>query len=706
PTSSQAYSPLSMQTFARPGSAVTETMADRELHHQPRGVTRRFVAHALTAGALAGRLSHPLMTGAQEATAQGDAVAAGPPALALDRLGGDAWAWEKELTGSCPGCPPEATVALLVNGKRIAAERTDGRFRATARFDPGQNEAIAVATRPDGSEDRSAAVTYTVRLDPRPTARLAARIEADRLVIDGTESDPSEYDGAYLPTWSLQFPLRNPAPLNFRLEHPGVWSTPVPTVDGEYSVSLAVQDEHGRVDTAAVSFVVAQGLARARDPLHERAAWIADAVVYGVVPAFFDPPGFDGVTARLDDLRDLGVTALWLAPITRTIPDDFGYAVTDYFDVRPEYGSKDDFERLVAAAHARGIRVLMDFVPNHTSTQHPYALDAAANGEASAYWDFYDRDDEGTPANYFDWVHLPNLNYDNPDVGRFMLEAFACWVRELDVDGFRVDAVWGITMRTREWIADYLEAMYRLKPDALLIAEASARDPFYFEQGFAAAYDWSEGLGTWAWEEIFGGAAPIGEAMIDALTDGGQGYHEDALVMRFLNNNDTGPRFLTTHGVDVYRVALAMLLTLPGLPCLYTGDEVGAEYQPYDQSGPIDWDDRCGLRAEAKRLIELRRAIPALRSRQWLPLTVAPVEPFFAYLRTDDAGRSPVIILLNFSETDREATAELPETIAASFGIGEPYDLWSGETVSPPVNGRLFVSVPGWGFRFLVPGNA
>ena len=319
------------------------------------------------------------------------------------------------------------------------------------------------------------------------------------------------------------------------------------------------------------------------DPIHERAGWIADAVVYGVVPRFFDPPGFNGVAARLDDLATWGSRRSGSRRSRARCPVHFGYEVTDYFEVRADYGTKDDFRALVEAAHARGMRVLMDFVPNHTSVEHPYFQDAAANGQASAYWDYYDRDPGGNPTHYFDWFHLPNLNYDNPEVQRFMLEAFAYWVREFDVDGFRVDAVWGIKERNPEWLDAFLAEMNRIKPDSLLIAEASARDEFYFEQGFDAAYDWTDELGHWAWGDALGGIAPIGEAMVDVLTNGGQGYHDDALVMRFLNNNDTGPRSSPRHGVDFYRVALAMLLTLPGLPCLFTGDEVGAEYQPYAQ---------------------------------------------------------------------------------------------------------------------------
>jgi glycosidase len=682
------------------------------------GLTRRgLVTRSLVAGAGAlAATEHPgrlVLTAVQEAAAQEDGTAvqshpegspvSGDPPIALDLLGGDAWAWQKTLAGTCPGCPPETTITLLVNGSPVPVEREgDGsKFTAVAKFGPGENEVLAVAKMPDGREERSAPVTYTVRLEPRPTARLAVRVDGKRVVFDGTSSEPSEYDGAAITSWSVLAREANPALLDLVEESPGIWSGAVPTADGEYYASLTVEDDRGRTDLAASYFVVEEGQARVPDAVHERAAWIADAVVYGVVPRNFDPPGFNGVAARLDDLADLGITALWFAPITGTLPDRFGYEVTNYFDVRAEYGTKEDFQALVEAAHTRGLRVLMDFVPNHTSIEHPYARDAAVNGQASTYWDYYDRDPGGNLTHYFDWAHLPNLNYDHPEVARFMMEAFTYWVRELGVDGFRVDAVWGIKERNPEWLPAYLEAMNRIKPDSLLIAEASARDEFYFEQGFDAAYDWTDELGHWAWGDALGGIAPIGKAMTDALTDGGQGYHEDALVMRFLNNNDTGPRFVSTYGVDFYRTALAMLLTLPGLPCLYTGDEVGAEYQPYAQIGPIDWTDRKGLRDDTKKLIALRRGTSALHSREWLPLPVEPATPLFAFLCTDENRQAPVVVLLNFSGDDVEATVELPEATAASFEDGELTDLWTDSSVPAATGGRVTVAIPGWGFRFL-----
>lgn len=441
----------------------------------------------------------------------------------------------------------------------------------------------------------------------------------------------------------------------------------------------------------------------------ERAAQRLDRnsreIVYGVVPRNFDPPGFAGVMARLDSLADLGVTALWLTPITPTVPGAFGYEVVDYTGIRPDYGTKAEFGALVGAAQARGMRVLPDIVPNHTSEQHPFFLDAVQNGTASPYWDYYDRDETGAPSHYFSWHHLPNLNVDNPTVQHFIHDAFAYWMREFGVDGFRIDAIWGIRQRNPAFLALLVRALREIDPEVLLIAEASARDPYYAESDFDAAYDWTDELGQWAWRDVFTGERPPAEVLTEAITNEGQGYRPDAQVLRFLNNNDTGPRLITTHGVGCYRAALAMLLTLPGIPCLFTGDEVGAEFEPYTTPGPIDWTDREGLRDDIRRLITLRRQTPSLHSRSWEPLAVSPADALFAYLRGDrETGQAVVVI--NFSPDEQLATIGLPAEFIATSEARNLLDHWSGEMYSIPADGSLALGLPGHGFRIMAARSA
>ena len=641
---------------------------------------------------------------AKEVSPDGVATpAVGAATVALDLRGGSVWAWEKRLTGTCVGCPPEATVVLRVNGEDIPVARAGDAFEATVKLRPGENRVVAVAILADGSEEVSAPVIHRVRLEPRPTARIAARVEDDRIVFDGSGSEPSAYDGSPIVGWSWRAGEDNPAP--WEVSEPGKAEqvVPVPTTDGDYYVYLTVRDEQGREETGGLRIVVTNGQARIPDPLTEHAAWIESAVVYGVIPRAFGNPPLQAVIADLDDLKELGATVLWLSPINRTIPQYFGYEVVDYFQVRADYGNKDDLRELVDEAHARGLRVLMDFVPSHTSIEHPYFRDAEEHGAASQYFDYYQRDPGGNYTYYFGYTHLPNLNYDNPEVKRLVAEAFSYWVREFGIDGYRVDFAWAIRARRPDFWPEMNAELTRIKPDILLLAEAGARDPYYFENGFASAYDWTDEVGHWAWGEALGSVAPIDEAMVEVLTDGGEGYHPDALVFRFLNNNDTGARLITSYGVDFYRVAAAMLLTLPGLPCVYTGDEVGAEFDPYGQIGPIDWTDQHGLRPYFRRLIALRRTVPALHSRAWRPLDVRPAGLSFGYLRPSLTGASDdptVVVVLNFGAGPLDAVVTLPVDLADLPG-GELVDLTTDETMPGPTGATLAVPMPAWGARIL-----
>ncbi len=436
-------------------------------------------------------------------------------------------------------------------------------------------------------------------------------------------------------------------------------------------------------------------------------AWVEGAVVYGVIPRKFGGDGLRDVTARLDDLRDLGVDALWLSPINAAPEGDFGYAVTDYFDLNPDVGTKADLAELVREAHARGIRVLMDFVPNHTSAEHPYYLDALARGPASPYYDFYDRDAAGNATYYFDWTHLPNLNFDNPAVERMVLDAFAYWVRECDVDGYRVDVAWGVKNRRPDFWPRWRREMKALKPDLLLLAEASARDPYYVANGFDAAYDWTDELGHWAWEGVFDDALADPSSVVGrlraALTNGGAGYPDGSLIFRFLNNNDTGPRFAMLYGPDLTRVAAALLLTLPGLPCVYTGDEIGAYYLPYGDRFPLDWDeDHLGLRPYYQALIGLRHRLPSLRSRAWHLLDAEPAASVLAYLRDGGPDDPPTLVVLHFARDAAEGTIPIPATAVDRLGT-ELIDALTGDRVAVSTRGEVRLPLPAWGVRILSP---
>jgi cyclomaltodextrinase len=425
------------------------------------------------------------------------------------------------------------------------------------------------------------------------------------------------------------------------------------------------------------------------------------SIVYGVVPRNLGPEGASAVTKRLDELKALGVDTLWLSPINATLPNDYGYAVTDYFALRPDFGDMKALHRLVRQAHRRRLRVLMDFVPNHTSVEHPYFRDAEKRGRRSPYFAYYERDAENRPTHYFDWDRLPNLNYRNGAVRRMVERALVHWVRDFDVDGFRLDAVWAVRARAPRFLASLSRRLRRMKPGVLLIAEASARDPYFAEHCFDAAYDWTSAPGKWSWDGLFDVPGRIVERLHATLTSF---VGDSTRLLRFLNNNDTGARFVARYGAGLTRAAAGLLFTLPGVPLLFTGDEVGADYLPYRDQGPLSFADPLGFRVYLQTLIALRRGTPALSSSDWTPLRPESGDSFYAYLRWTAGRRSPpVLVAINFANRATTASIALPPKLARGWSMSPMRDALTGESfrVALDEGDRLHIPLAPFAVRVL-----
>jgi glycosidase len=172
-----------------------------------------------------------------------------------------------------------------------------------------------------------------------------------------------------------------------------------------------------------------------------------------------------------------------------------------------------------------------------------------------------------------------------------------------------------------------------------------------------------------------------------------------ALVFRFLNNNDTGERFVTRYGVARTRLAATMLLTLPGLPLLYTGDEVGAEFEPYDEGPVLSWTDPHGLHAHYARLVALRRTHAALRSERLEVLATSHPNTVLAYVRPGERREDDILVLLNYGP--QPVRAALP--VSPLEGANSLVDLMSDAAV-PIAPERASLELPGWGARVLGRG--
>jgi cyclomaltodextrinase / maltogenic alpha-amylase / neopullulanase len=590
-------------------------------------------------------------TGDEQSEANPEATPAGTD-IGFDMEGGDSYSWVEEVVGNAE-CDD---LSLEINGEpaNVSIRKEDTAFAARVPLVSGDNEVVAVCT--DGS-GRSEPIMFRQRLSLRPTARIDVDVEGDRVTLDARGTKPAQPDGAELTdfAWtpgSLRRGLRTQGKLSlargriFRSHHGQRLRLLAPTRDGEYFVTLDVTDGDGLTDTTATYFVVEGGRAREVDMMREHPEWIDDAVIYAPIPQLWGNGGPKSVARRLPYLQDLGVDALWLWPPTTLRTAGEEYAIEDYFDVDPSWGPEPALKEMVEEAHRLGMYVLVDFVPNHMSAEGPYFQGAESDGRVSPYWDFFDRR-KGEYTHYFDWDNLPNLNFDNQEVRNMIMESTAHWVRDIGVDGFRIDVAWGVKRRRPGFWPKWRREMKRVNPDVLLLAEASATDPYYFSHGFDVAYDWTRELGQWAWASAFEFPEEAGALLQDAITNGGKGYSRDALIMRFLNNNDTGIRFVDQHGPKLTKVAATMQFTLPGTPAMFGGDEIGASYEPYSNLTPIRWRDEHGLRPHYKRLIELKHREPALGSRE-LDLLETNSTSVVAYVRPGPDGRVPLLVIDNF----------------------------------------------------------
>lgn len=365
--------------------------------------------------------------------------------------------------------------------------------------------------------------------------------------------------------------------------------------------------------------------------------WWHRAVVYQIYPRSFQDSDGDGVgdlkgiLSRLDHLTWLGVDAFWLSPIYPSPMADFGYDVSDYRDIHPLFGTLEDFDALVEAAHARGLRVILDFVPNHTSSEHPW-FQESRRGRDSQKRDWYiwrDPAPGGGPPN--NWLSLatgesawewdeasgqyyyhaflpeqPDLNWRNPEVRAAMLDVLRLWL-ERGVDGFRVDVIWHL-MKDPEFRDDPPNPAYREgkdppfqrvqplrscdHPDIHGVIAEMRRVLEEFPGGrllIGEIYLPLERLVAYYGEGLQGAHLPFNFQLIDAPWHAPTLRHmikeyEAALPFggwpNWVLGNHDKPRIATRVGREQARVAAMLLLTLRGTPTLYYGDELGMENVP------------------------------------------------------------------------------------------------------------------------------
>jgi alpha-amylase len=486
--------------------------------------------------------------------------------------------------------------------------------------------------------------------------------------------------------------------------------------------------------------------------------WADGAVFYEVfVRSFQDARGdgtgdLEGLISRLDYLNDgnpatdtdLGVDALWLMPVFAS-PSYHGYDTIDYETIQPDYGTNADFARLVTEAHRRGIRIIVDLVVNHTSAKHPWFVESASSpSSARRDWYVWSLIDPAWPQPWnangrswhpshgawfygLFWEGMPDLNFRTPAVRDEVKRIAALWIAR-GVDGFRLDAApllvesgpgrgQANTAETHQFWKELAASVRAQKPDALLVGEVWDETPivgtYYGSTDQIAGGDELPLTFDFALAERILEGIKAGEArgIVDKLREVQAVYPPGATDAVFLTNHDN-VRLATALANDAgkLRSAAAVLLTLPGTPFLYYGEEVGLENGDGHGDGgdadpakrtPMPWDatpgggfttgqpwhafapgrahanvaaqttDAGSLLSHYRRLIRARHASPALAHGSLELLTERG--PVLAFVRR--AGDDRVLVMINLGGQ--------PERVSLELGArrAEPIDVTTGATL-------------------------
>ena len=527
---------------------------------------------------------------------------------------------------------------------------------------------------------------------------------------------------------------------------------------------------------AAIALLIAAVPASAQPSL---APWTHGATCYEVfVRSFYDSNGdgigdLQGLIAKLDYINDgnpqsrtsLGARCIWLMPIVAS-PSYHGYDATDYYRVNPDYGTNDDFKQLVAAAHQRGIRVLVDMVLNHTSNEHPW-FQAALHDTTSPYrswyrWSATQPNEKGpwgqdvwykSPVRdeyYYAvfWSGMPDLNYATPAVREEVKKIAGFWLDEMGADGFRLDAVPFLmedhgklagSPGTHDLLHEYQQYLRTAKPDVYTVGEVydslGAVLPYYPEQldsyfAFEMADSIIAGVRRGSAKGLL---APVLRMQYDIPAN---------RWSSFLRNHDQ-PRTRTELGGDIAKARLAsfLLLTLPGVPFVYYGEEIGMTGTKPDERirTPMQWSrghaagfttgkpwealqpdtlttnveienrDPRSLLTLHRTLIHLRASNPALADGALIPLTTNN-DAVAAYLRRE--GNRVVLVIANLGSTPANAvvlSSDVGAVPAGRWRIRNLLDGSSGASLSVSSNGRIEAWMPltvlapreGWLFEFV-----
>jgi len=382
----------------------------------------------------------------------------------------------------------------------------------------------------------------------------------------------------------------------------------------------------------------------ANQPARASAPWVRDAVIYEVYLRSFSREGtFKGLERRLPELKSLGVSVIWLMPIhpvgdlARKGKLGSPYSVQDYYGINPEFGTLDDFKSLVKATHRLGLRIIIDLVANHASWDSKLMFD---------HPEWFAKNKEGAIVSpNADWTDVAKLDYRQHELRKYMINMMSYWVQDIGIDGYRCDVA---DLLPLDFWEDARQALDQIKPVMML---AEGKNPEDHLKAFDLTYSWNlyDVL-----SEVVNEVHTVN--VLDKTLELEQlRYPKNSLRLRFISNHDKnvqdGPA-VRLYGVKGEKAAAALIFTLPGVPLLYNGDEVGNKKKlSLLDKVDIDWSGGGDFRRLYTKLSHLRQVHPALRSGSYRRIWCSDSNRVFAFERLENDDTVSVVI--NFSKTRR-----------------------------------------------------
>ena len=416
--------------------------------------------------------------------------------------------------------------------------------------------------------------------------------------------------------------------------------------------------------------------------------WARGSTIYEINVRQFSASGkFTAVTADLPRFKALGVDVLWLMPIHpigevhRKGPLGSYYAVKDYLAVNPEFGTEQEFRDFVNAAHAQGLRVILDWVPNHVSPDNPLTKTPPH---------FFWRDDKGnlTPPHGTDWTDVVQFDFNAPGLLDYQADVLLHWVKNFGIDGFRCDVAWGLP--TPFW-NEIVKRVRAVKPDALFLAEAE------LPQQQVAAFNLSYGFDLHhAMNQIAQGkrsASGLDEAYAKIRAH----FPRGSALMVFTSSHDEN----SWAGTEFDRMGMGyapfavLTFLLDGVPMIYNGQEAGLDRRlEFFERDPIVWPKDTHPTTKLYQVMtKLRRENPALHTGAPMRRLDTTDNATFYVVERAAAGRKVVGI---FNLTPKDAKADLFDPSL----VGEWRDAFTGETVK--LDALVPLDLKGWRYRVLV----